>query len=52
MVGVAVILIAVSIPFFNIPEMRMWFPMTLIIAGLLGWSGITRYREARSDCIP
>ena len=44
-VAVGVILIIVSLVFFNIAEVRMWFPMTLIVAGILVFSGINRYRR-------
>ena len=44
-VAVGLILVISSIAFYNIAEVRMWFPMTLIIAGALTWWGIKRYRE-------
>ena len=44
-VAVGVILIIASLVFFNIAEVRMWFPMTLIVAGILAFSGINRYRR-------
>jgi hypothetical protein len=31
--------------FFDIAEVRMWFPMALIVAGILAFSGISRYRR-------
>jgi hypothetical protein len=44
-VTVGLILIIVSLVFFNIAEVRLWFPMTLIVAGVLAFSGINRYRR-------
>jgi hypothetical protein len=44
-IAVGLILVIASIAFYNIAEVRMWFPMTLIIASALAWWGIKRYRE-------
>ena len=44
-VAVGVILIIASLVFFNIAEVRMWFPMTLIVAGVLAFSVSARMRE-------
>ena len=44
-VAVGLILVIASLAFFNIAEVRMWFPMTLVVAGGLAFFGINRYRE-------
>jgi hypothetical protein len=44
-IAVGAILIIVSLAFFDNAEVRHWFPMTLIVAGILAISGINRYRR-------
>jgi hypothetical protein len=43
--GVGLLLIIASLVYFDIAEVRRWFPMTLIVAAVLAYFGIKRYRS-------
>jgi hypothetical protein len=44
-VGIGLILVIASLVSFDNAEVRHWFPMTLIVAGVLAFLGISQYRR-------
>ena len=44
-VAVGLLLVLASLAFFDNAEVRHWFPMTLIVAGVLAFTGVERYRR-------
>ncbi len=34
------------IAFLHIAEVRQWFPVVLLIGGLVAWKGFQKYRDA------
>jgi hypothetical protein len=44
-VAVGALLVFLALAFFHNAEVRMWFPMILIVAGVLACWGINRYRR-------
>lgn len=44
-VAIGLLLVIASLASFDNAEVRLWFPMTLIVAGVLAYLGINRYRH-------
>ena len=45
-ISVGLLLVVAALALFDSPEVRLWLPMILIVAGVLTVFGIKRYRDA------